>query len=216
MTPDDAAFDPCSQRIANWQTMQRAIKAASAADRLTQLRAAAARIGSDPEGCTVDLVQDAIDTELRRVLVLKIAEKVYPAAVVYSCDELSDGTTCSSRDADDTVHLGEGWPDGTPTIPASADVQTVATPDYPLESLQWYRALGESLMQDEPSVVVLLPRATGVLRLPKAEKSNVLFAIARSPSGELHKWVWLIKDAPAPAVAAPDTATANNRPAPSR
>jgi hypothetical protein len=191
-TLESGGINPCQQRVANWQGLQPTINGITPAERLTQIQAAAQKVGEDPEGCTAELIDSAAADELRKVLVLQSAGRSFPAAVIHSCPQLSDGTRCSGRTADDTAHLGESPVDDV-AIPAGAQASAVLLPEFPIDSLQWYRALDSALLDNPAAAVTLTTQADGSLQLPKATESNLLFAIGRGPSGEFHKWVWVLK-----------------------
>jgi len=191
-TLESGGVNPCQQRVVNWQASQATINGVTPTERLTQIQAAAQKVGADPEGCTADLIDSAVADELRKVLVLQSAGRSFPAAVIYSCAQLSEGTQCSGRTADDTAHLGE-FPVDDVAVPAGAQASAVLLPDFPIDSLQWYRAQDSSLLDNSAAAVTLTTQADGSLQLPKATESNLLFAIGRGPSGELHKWVWVLK-----------------------
>jgi len=189
---ESASANPCLQRIASWTALQSAMTATSVADRVAQIQAAALEIGEDPERCTTSLIGDAIDSELRKVVLLKVGVQEYPAVVIYSCGELREGTRCSGREADDTEHLGEAL-DVAPALPADSDAQVQAVTDYAVASLQWYQALDSALLDDAQAAIALRPKEDGALRVPGTAEANVVFAIGRGPGGEFHKWVWLVK-----------------------
>jgi hypothetical protein len=191
-TLESGGVNPCQQRVVNWQASQATISGITPAERLTQIQAAAQKIGEDPEGCTADLIDSAVADELRKVLVLQSAGRSFPAAVIYSCPQLSNGTQCSGRTADDTAHLGE-FPADDVAVPAGAQASAVLLPDFPINSLQWYRAQDGALLDNSAAAVTLTTQADGSLLLPQATESNLLFAIGRGPSGEFHKWVWVLK-----------------------
>jgi hypothetical protein len=196
-TLESGGVNPCQQRVASWQALQATINGSTPAERLAQIRVAAQKVGEDPEGCTADLIDSAVADELRKVLVLRSAGRDFPAAVIYSCPQLSEGTQCSGRTADDTANLGEA-PEDDATVPAAAQVNAVLRPDFPVVSLQWYRALDSALLDNPAAAVPLTLQPDGSLQLPKAEESNLLFAIGRGSSGEFHKWVWVLRSSPRP------------------
>lgn len=184
--------NPCQGRVATWQAEQASINGKTVAERLTQIGAAAGKVGQDPEGCTAELIGSAVADELRKVVILEAAGAQFPAAVVYSCRELSEGTQCVGRIADDTAHLSEVGEDAA-AVPAAAEAKIRMLPEYPLSSMQWYGGLDAALLQDARSAKALAAQTNGTLTLPKATEANLLFAIGRAPSGEYHKWVWVLR-----------------------
>ena len=187
-----ASLNSCQQRIVKWQQLQAAVVVSNVGERITQLRNAAVQIGEDPEGCTTSLINDAISNELRKVVVLKVGPAEFAAGVVYSCSELSEGTKCAGRSADDTAQLGEA-PDGAAILPAAGDAQVTTSTEYAVTSLQWYQALDQALLASSTAAVRVTPKPDGSLRLPVASEANIVFAIGKGASGELHKWVWLVR-----------------------
>jgi hypothetical protein len=196
-TLESGGVNPCQQRVATWQAQQATITGSTPAERLGQIRSAAQKVGEDPEGCTGNLIDSAMADELRKVLVLESTGRKFPAPVIYSCPQLSDGTLCSGRTADETAILGEA-PEEDAAVPAGAQASAVLMPDFPVTALQWYRALDSALLENPAAAVPLTPQADGSLLLPRAEESNLLFAIGRGPSGEFHKWVWIVRGAARP------------------
>lgn len=191
-TLESPGVNPCLQRVASWQALQATINGQSVSARIAQIRAAAEQIGADPEACTADLIDSALADELRKVLVLQSAGRDYPAAVIYSCPQLTSGTQCSGRTSDDTAHLGEA-PEDDAAVPAGGQARAVLSNDYPVSALQWYRGMDGALLVDASTAVAMAPQPDGSLQLPKADESNLLFAIGRGPSGEFHKWVWVVR-----------------------
>jgi len=191
-TLESPGVNPCLQRVASWQALQGTINGNTVTARVAQIRAAAQQIGADPEACTADLIDSALADELRSVLVLQSDGRDFPAAVIYSCTQLSSVTQCSGRTADDTAHVGEALEE-VGAVPAGGQARALLSNDYPVSSLQWYRGMADALLVDASTATALAPQADGSLQLPKAGESNLLFAIGRGPAGEFHKWVWLVR-----------------------
>lgn len=181
----------CRQMEAKWESLKSSVKADSVSGRIAQIREASSQIGDDPEDCVTHLIEEAYNSELRKVVVLEIGAGRYEAAAVYSCRELQDDVRCVGRIADDTAHLGEA--PGLQTVPAATVARVGMTSDFPLEQVKLYRALDRDLLGARKAAQQMALKSEGGIQLPTAAVANILFVTARDKYGEFHKWVWLLR-----------------------